>query len=73
MSEDSRKLTCEEFQSQIAELLASGANIENQPHVKACAICSQLLHDVETIAENARHFRFGTTNDSATDDWSEST
>lgn len=72
MSEDSRKLTCEEFQSQIPALLTSSADIENDPHVKACAICSQLLHDIETIAENARHFRFGT-NDSATDDWSEST
>ena len=70
MSEDLRKLTCEEFQNQIAELLASGADIENHPHVKVCAICRQLLRDLETIAENSRHFRFGT-NESGPDDWSE--
>jgi hypothetical protein len=72
MSEDSPKLTCGQFQSQIAELLASGSDAEDHAHVKACAICSQLLHEIETIAENARHFRFGT-NESGTDDWSETT
>ena len=72
MPEDASKLTCEEFQSQIPELLTSSADPEPHPHVKSCAICRQLLQEIETIAENARHFRFGT-NESSTDDWSEST
>jgi hypothetical protein len=72
MSEDLRILTCEEFQGQIAELIASGADIENHLHVKACAICRQLLRDIENIAESARHFHFGT-DESGTDDWPETT
>ena len=59
MSEDLRNLTCEEFQNRIAELVGSGAKVEDHPHVKVCAICSQLLHDLKAIAENSRHFRFG--------------
>ena len=43
MFEDARKLTCEEFQSQIPELLSSGAVIQNHAHVKTCASCSRLL------------------------------
>ena len=72
MSEDFRELTCEEFQNQIAELVGSGAKVDNHPHVTGCAICSQLLHDLKTIAENSRHLRFGSS-DSDTDDWSETT
>lgn len=72
MFEDERKLTCEEFQSQISELITSGTDIESHPHVMACAICRQLLQEIETVAENARQFRFGT-NQSDTDDWSETT
>jgi len=72
MFEESRKLTCEEFQNLIAELVGSGAEVECHPHLKACAICSQLVHDLDTIAENSRHFRFGAS-ESDPDDWSEST
>ena len=72
MFKDERKLTCEEFQSQISELITSGTNIGSHPHVMACANCRQLLQEIETVAENARKFRFGT-NQSDTDDWSETT
>ena len=72
MSEKSRKLTCEEFQNQIADLIGSGEKGESHPHAQVCAICSQFLHDLTTIAENSRHFRFGD-NESDPDDWSEST
>jgi len=72
MSEDFRTLSCEVFQNQIAELVASGAKVEDHPHVKVCAICSQLLHDLKSIAENSRHLRFGA-NESDPDDWSETT
>jgi len=72
MFEDARKLTCEEFQSQISELLSSGAVIQNHAHVKTCASCSRLLLEIDTISENARQLRFGT-KESGADDWSEST
>ena len=72
MSDDLRKPTCEEFQRQFPELLATAWISGTIHHVKACAICSQLLHDIESIAENARHVRFGI-NEPGTDDWSEST
>jgi hypothetical protein len=72
MSDNFRKLTCDKFQNQIAELVGSGANVENHPHVEVCAICGQLVHDLKTIAENTRHFRFGV-KESDTDDWSETT
>ena len=72
MSEDLRKWTCEEFQNLIAELVGSGTEVENHPHVKACAICSRLQHDLKTIAENSRHFHFGA-DVSDPGDWSETT
>jgi len=72
MFEDARKVTCEEFQSQIPELLSSGAAIQHHAHLKACASCSRLLFEIETISVNARQFHFGTREPGA-DDWSEST
>jgi hypothetical protein len=67
MPEDASQVTCTEFQNQLAELLSSGVNVEDHPHAKACAICRQMLLDLETIAEAARYRRFGS------DNWSEST
>jgi hypothetical protein len=72
MPEDASKLTCEEFQNQLAELLASGADIANDPHAKTCEGCCGFIRDLYRIAENSRHFRFGT-DKFGSDDWSEST
>jgi len=72
VNEDARKLTCEEFQGQIADLLSSDAVIQNHAHVKSCASCRRLLLEIETISENARQLRFGT-RESGADEWSEST
>jgi hypothetical protein len=72
MSEDFRTSTCEEFQNQLADLIGSGASVEDHPHVKVCVMCSQLLHDLKTIADNSRRFRFGA-NEFNPDDWSETT
>ena len=72
MSEQSPELTCEDFLRQVPELLMSDENIENQPHFKACSTCRSLLREIETIAEDASHFRFGK-DSSGTDDWSETT
>ena len=72
MPEDASKLNCEAFQSQLGELLASGADIANRPHARACEGCCGFIRDLYRIAENSRQFRFGT-HESDTDDWSENT
>ena len=54
MTEDLKNLTCAEFQSQLPELIGSGADIGGDPHLKSCELCRALLADLETIAEAAR-------------------
>ncbi len=69
MPDDGSKLTCEEFQDQLAELVASGADIANHPHAKACEVCGGFIRDLHRFAKN-----FGRSSDDfGTDDWSEST
>ena len=57
MIEDSREQTCQRFQMRMAELIALGDPIEDDRHVKGCATRRQLLHDMQTIAEDSRHLR----------------
>jgi len=47
-------MSCEEFQSQLPELIGSGKIDSNHPHLKDCELCQSLLADLETIAEAAR-------------------
>jgi len=54
MTEDRDNLTCAEFQAQLPELIGSGANAANHPHILSCDLCRALLADLETIAEAAR-------------------
>jgi hypothetical protein len=54
MSDDPKSMSCEEFQEQLAELIGSGADIENHPHLKTCELCRAFLAELETIAEAAR-------------------
>jgi hypothetical protein len=54
MNDHTTKMTCEEFQSQMPELIASGENASEHPHVRECDLCRALLQDLETIAEAAR-------------------
>jgi predicted anti-sigma-YlaC factor YlaD len=54
MSHDPKSMSCQEFQEQLPELIGSGANVENHPHLKNCELCRALLNDLETIAEAAR-------------------
>ena len=71
MPDDVPTMTCEEFQNQLNDMLRSGLNLYDHPHVKACSYCRQLVQELEIIAEAARR-RFGTGNQDL-DDWSEST
>jgi len=51
------KLTCEVFQSYIADQINSGLDREDSarhPHAEGCERCRQLLRDLEEIGEAAR-------------------
>jgi hypothetical protein len=52
--QDSKNMTCEEFQSQMAELIGSGEDVGLHPHVQSCTLCRALLNELEIIAEAAR-------------------
>jgi len=47
-------MTCQEFQEQMAELIGSGEDVNNHPHLRMCATCRALLADLQTIADAAR-------------------
>jgi hypothetical protein len=48
------KMTCEEFQSHLPDLIATGEDISQHPHILECELCRSLLADLEAIAEAAR-------------------
>jgi predicted anti-sigma-YlaC factor YlaD len=54
MTGDPKNMTCQEFQAQLADLISSGVDVENHPHLKNCDTCRALLADLQTIAEAAR-------------------
>jgi hypothetical protein len=54
MTEKPNQLSCAEFQTQLPELIGTGANIVAHPHIESCELCRALLADLETIAEAAR-------------------
>jgi hypothetical protein len=59
MSDEPNRMSCREFQDQLAELVSTGSDVESYPHLRTCDLCRSLLHDLEMIAEAARHRRFG--------------
>jgi hypothetical protein len=54
MTEKPNMMTCEQFQAQLPELIGSGKDLANHPHLQSCSRCSALLADLMTIAEAAR-------------------
>jgi hypothetical protein len=54
MTENQNNLTCAEFQAQLPELIGSGEQIAQHPHIKTCQLCRALMADLETIAAAAR-------------------
>jgi hypothetical protein len=54
MSTQQDKQRCVEFQAHMPELIGSGADLSNHPHLKECELCQALLADLETIAQAAR-------------------
>jgi hypothetical protein len=51
---DPKSMSCHEFQNQLAELVSSGADVDNHPHIKDCDICRRLYEDLQTIADAAK-------------------
>jgi hypothetical protein len=54
MNDDVTNMTCADFQAHLPELIASGEDINDHPHLQDCELCRALLADLETIAEAAR-------------------
>jgi len=47
-------MSCQQFQSQLPEIIGSGRIAAEHPHLRHCELCTALLADLETIAEAAR-------------------
>ena len=54
MSGEPNKLSCQEFREQMADLVGSGADVNQHPHLQSCEDCRALLSDLQTIADAAR-------------------
>ncbi len=54
MTNDPAKMRCAEFQAKLPELIGSGVDVSQHPHIQSCELCRALLADLETIAEAAR-------------------
>jgi len=54
MTVDPKSMSCEEFQNHLPELVGSGVDVENHPHIKSCDICRRLYEDLQTIADAAK-------------------
>jgi predicted anti-sigma-YlaC factor YlaD len=54
MNGDSSKMSCAEFQAQLADLIGSREDLSAHPHLQDCEKCRALLSDLKTIADAAR-------------------
>ena len=54
MTDTRKDMSCEEFQSQLAELIGSGADVSSHPHLQTCELCRAFFTDLEAIAAAAR-------------------
>lgn len=54
MTGEPGKMSCEEFQAQLPELIGAGEDVASHPHLQSCELCRALLVELETIAEAAR-------------------
>jgi len=49
-----KNMSCAEFQDHLPELIASGENVLNHPHMQGCDLCRALYAELEVIAQAAR-------------------
>ena len=54
MTTDPKSMSCEQFQAKLSDLVGSGADVENHPHIRECDLCRQLYQELQTIADAAR-------------------
>ena len=54
MSSNPGNISCADFQARLPELVGSGQDLSNHPHIQGCELCRTLLADLETIAQAAR-------------------
>jgi hypothetical protein len=54
MNDKEKTMSCAAFQAQLPELIGSGVDVSGHPHLRECELCSDLLAQLETIAEAAR-------------------
>ena len=54
MTGNRNNMSCEEFSSRMAELVAAGEDLFAHPHVKKCPLHRALLEDLEEIARAAK-------------------
>lgn len=47
-------MTCAEFQKVLPYIIESGGNQEEEEHLRSCPICSDLVHDLRYIADQAK-------------------
>jgi len=47
-------MTCAEFQKVLPYIIESGGNAEEEAHLSACPVCSDLVQDLRYIAEQAK-------------------
>jgi predicted anti-sigma-YlaC factor YlaD len=54
MKESVNNLSCAQFQARLPELIGSGDNLADHPHLRSCNLCRALLADLDAIAQAAR-------------------
>jgi hypothetical protein len=54
MNQPYKNMSCAEFSSRMAQLIASGEELSAHPHVRSCKLHRALLKDLEAIAEAAK-------------------
>ena len=47
-------MTCAEFQKVLPYIIETGGNAEEDQHLRACPVCSDLVQDLKYIAEQAK-------------------
>lgn len=54
INKNQQSVSCAEFQSKLADLFESGADLSKQEHLRSCEQCSALVRDLEYIAQQAK-------------------
>jgi hypothetical protein len=51
---EKKSMTCAEFQKVLPYIIEAGGNAEEEAHLSACPVCSDLVTDLRYIAEQAK-------------------